>query len=70
MVVTVLLTAGLAYYVYVPLPDDIQEPWKLMVVDAGFRTAMKVVRREEWKEVASFVRCDRTPASLTVSIDL
>ncbi|MED6254627.1 hypothetical protein ATANTOWER_030517 [Ataeniobius toweri] len=42
VVVTVLLVAALSYYIYTPLPDAIQEPWKLMVVDAGFRTAMNL----------------------------
>ncbi|KAF7199053.1 neutral cholesterol ester hydrolase 1 [Nothobranchius furzeri] len=40
LVVTVLLAVFVAYYVYTPLPDAIQEPWKLLLVDAGFRTAM------------------------------
>uniref|UniRef100_A0A1A7XU20 Neutral cholesterol ester hydrolase 1 n=1 Tax=Iconisemion striatum TaxID=60296 RepID=A0A1A7XU20_9TELE len=40
LVVSVLLAVSVAYYVYTPLPDAIQEPWKLMMVDAGFRTAM------------------------------
>ncbi|KAM9842706.1 neutral cholesterol ester hydrolase 1a [Aulostomus maculatus] len=40
VVVTVFLTLSVAYYIYIPLPDAIQEPWKLMLLDAGFRTAM------------------------------
>uniref|UniRef100_A0A3Q3H140 Neutral cholesterol ester hydrolase 1 n=1 Tax=Labrus bergylta TaxID=56723 RepID=A0A3Q3H140_9LABR len=40
VVVTVLLTVSVAYYVYIPLPDSIQEQWKLMMLDAGFRTTM------------------------------
>uniref|UniRef100_A0A3P9P8A0 Neutral cholesterol ester hydrolase 1 n=1 Tax=Poecilia reticulata TaxID=8081 RepID=A0A3P9P8A0_POERE len=35
VVVTVLLAAALSYYVYNPMPDAIQEPWKLMAVDAA-----------------------------------
>lgn len=46
VVVTVLLTVGVAYYVYVPLPDAIQEPWTLMMLDAGVRTGMQLVRQE------------------------
>lgn len=46
VVVTVSLTVALAYYVYIPLPDAIQEPWKLMMLDAGFRTTMHLVREE------------------------
>lgn len=44
VVITVSLTVALAYYVYIPLPDGIQEPWKLMLLDAGFRTMMYLVR--------------------------
>uniref|UniRef100_A0A3Q0R9N7 Neutral cholesterol ester hydrolase 1 n=1 Tax=Amphilophus citrinellus TaxID=61819 RepID=A0A3Q0R9N7_AMPCI len=28
----------IAYYIYTPLPDAIQQPWKLMMLDAYFRT--------------------------------
>ncbi|XP_034015387.1 neutral cholesterol ester hydrolase 1a [Thalassophryne amazonica] len=38
--VSLLLTVSAAYYIYIPLPDAIQEPWKLILLDAGFRTAM------------------------------
>lgn len=41
--VTLLLTAALAYYIYTPLPDAIQEPWRLMVLDTAVRTAMNLV---------------------------
>ncbi|XP_012731199.2 neutral cholesterol ester hydrolase 1 [Fundulus heteroclitus] len=41
--VTVLLAAAISYYVYTPLPDAIQEPWKLMLVDAGFRTCINLI---------------------------
>lgn len=44
VVVTLSLTVAVAYYVYIPLPDAIQEPWKLMLLDAGFRAAMHLVR--------------------------
>lgn len=43
VLVTVLLTAALAYYIYIPLPDAIQEPWRLMLLDAGLRTTMNLV---------------------------
>ncbi len=46
VVVTVSLTVAVAYYVYTPLPDAIQEPWKLMLLDVGFRTVMHLVREE------------------------
>ncbi|XP_059209165.1 neutral cholesterol ester hydrolase 1a [Centropristis striata] len=48
VVITVLLTVGLAYYVYIPMPDGIQEPWKLMMLDAGFRTAMHLASLKAW----------------------
>lgn len=39
----VLLSAA-AYYVYVPLPSGVSEPWKLMLLDALFRSFMQAVR--------------------------
>ncbi|KAM4723633.1 neutral cholesterol ester hydrolase 1a [Anableps anableps] len=42
VVVPVLLAAALSYYIYTPLPDAIQQPWKLMAVDAAFRTAINM----------------------------
>lgn len=38
------LAVAVAYYVYTPLPDAIQEPWKLLLLDAGFRTTIHLVR--------------------------
>ncbi|XP_010296603.2 arylacetamide deacetylase [Balearica regulorum gibbericeps] len=32
-----LASALTAYYIYTPLPEDIEEPWKVMLVTAGFR---------------------------------
>uniref|UniRef100_A0A3B4TD10 Neutral cholesterol ester hydrolase 1 n=1 Tax=Seriola dumerili TaxID=41447 RepID=A0A3B4TD10_SERDU len=40
---TVLLSAA-AYYVYLPLPSGVSEPWKLMLLDALFRSFMQAVR--------------------------
>ncbi|KAL4631084.1 neutral cholesterol ester hydrolase 1-like [Arapaima gigas] len=37
-----LLTAVVGYYVYIPLPSTISEPWKLRVVDALLRGVMKL----------------------------
>ncbi|XP_051990683.1 neutral cholesterol ester hydrolase 1a isoform X1 [Xyrauchen texanus] len=34
---TLLLAIVVAYYIYIPLPRTISEPWKLMVLDATFR---------------------------------
>uniref|UniRef100_A0A3B3Z8G5 Alpha/beta hydrolase fold-3 domain-containing protein n=1 Tax=Periophthalmus magnuspinnatus TaxID=409849 RepID=A0A3B3Z8G5_9GOBI len=42
VVFTFLLTASLAYYVYTPFPDGVEEPWKLMLLDATFRTAQRL----------------------------
>uniref|UniRef100_A0A3B4AT41 Alpha/beta hydrolase fold-3 domain-containing protein n=1 Tax=Periophthalmus magnuspinnatus TaxID=409849 RepID=A0A3B4AT41_9GOBI len=41
--ITVLLTVALAYYVYTPLPEALQGKWKLMLMDAAFRTVIKFV---------------------------
>nr|XP_020141912.1 neutral cholesterol ester hydrolase 1 isoform X1 [Microcebus murinus] len=41
----VLLTALVAlaaYYVYIPLPSSVSDPWKLMLLDATFRGAQQV----------------------------
>ncbi|NWH18195.1 AAAD deacetylase, partial [Grus americana] len=32
-----LASALAAYYIYTPLPEDIEEPWKVMLITAGFR---------------------------------
>ncbi|XP_041898303.1 arylacetamide deacetylase [Corvus kubaryi] len=32
-----LLTALLGYHIYTPLPEDLAEPWKVMLVSAAFR---------------------------------
>lgn len=42
----VLLTALVAlaaYYIYIPLPSSVSDPWKLMMVDCIFRGAQQVV---------------------------
>lgn len=45
----VVLLAGLfaftAYYVYLPLPSTVSEPWRLMLLDASFRAAQQTVRK-------------------------
>ncbi|XP_043082417.1 neutral cholesterol ester hydrolase 1-like isoform X3 [Puntigrus tetrazona] len=38
----ILLTIGAAYYIYLPLPSTISEPWKLMIVDGLLRAMMKL----------------------------
>ncbi|TNN26681.1 Neutral cholesterol ester hydrolase 1 [Liparis tanakae] len=42
------LAVAVAYYVYTPLPDAIQEPWKLLLLDAGFRTMMHLASLKSW----------------------
>uniref|UniRef100_A0A8C2EZH2 Neutral cholesterol ester hydrolase 1 n=1 Tax=Cyprinus carpio TaxID=7962 RepID=A0A8C2EZH2_CYPCA len=39
---TVLLSIAAAYYIYLPLPSTISEPWKLMFSDALIRGMMKL----------------------------
>uniref|UniRef100_A0A8I3WJR7 Neutral cholesterol ester hydrolase 1 n=1 Tax=Callithrix jacchus TaxID=9483 RepID=A0A8I3WJR7_CALJA len=36
------LVALAAYYIYIPLPSSISDPWKLMLLDATFRGAQQV----------------------------
>ncbi|KAG8511465.1 Neutral cholesterol ester hydrolase 1 [Galemys pyrenaicus] len=36
------LVALVAYYVYIPLPGSVSDPWKLMLLDATFRIAQQV----------------------------
>uniref|UniRef100_A0A6B2F6M7 Alpha/beta hydrolase fold-3 domain-containing protein n=1 Tax=Bothriechis nubestris TaxID=1766655 RepID=A0A6B2F6M7_9SAUR len=33
-------SALLAYYIYRPVPENLEEPWKLMLLDASFRSLM------------------------------
>lgn len=39
------LAALSAYYVYLPLPGAVSDPWKLMLLDATFRAVQQTVRR-------------------------
>uniref|UniRef100_A0A5F8G3H2 Neutral cholesterol ester hydrolase 1 n=1 Tax=Monodelphis domestica TaxID=13616 RepID=A0A5F8G3H2_MONDO len=41
-VVSTILVSLLAYYMYIPLPADISDPWKLMLLDATFRSAQQL----------------------------
>lgn len=43
-VVLTALVALAAYYIYIPLPSSLSDPWKLMLLDATFRGAQQVVR--------------------------
>ncbi|XP_048845234.1 neutral cholesterol ester hydrolase 1a [Brienomyrus brachyistius] len=40
--VTLILTIGFAYYIYIPLPSTVSEPWKLMLVAGTFRAVMQM----------------------------
>lgn len=42
--VTLIFTLALSYYIYMPLPATVSEPYKLMLVGATFRTATHLVR--------------------------
>lgn len=44
-VVLTALVALAAYYIYIPLPSSVSDPWKLMLLDATFRGAQQAVRR-------------------------
>lgn len=64
VLVTLLLTAALAYYIYTPLPDAIQEPWRLMVLDTISRTVMHLVSYR-WRQVSFCSRCSATQLNYT-----
>ncbi|XP_076604940.1 neutral cholesterol ester hydrolase 1-like [Chaetodon auriga] len=44
----VLVMVAVAYYVYTPLPDSIEQPWKVMLLDTGFRTGMHLSSLKTW----------------------
>ncbi|XP_057178491.1 neutral cholesterol ester hydrolase 1-like [Triplophysa rosa] len=39
---TILLSIAVAYYVYIPLPSNVSEPWALLFTDAVIRSLMDV----------------------------
>lgn len=41
-----LASVLVAYYVYTPVPETIEERWKLMLINAGFRSVAHVVSLE------------------------
>ncbi|XP_074548160.1 neutral cholesterol ester hydrolase 1a [Halichoeres trimaculatus] len=59
VLLSVSLSLLLAYYVYIPLPDAIQEPWKLMMLDAGFRTTMHLAYLMDWLGFDHYIRSIR-----------
>ncbi|XP_016309368.1 neutral cholesterol ester hydrolase 1-like isoform X2 [Sinocyclocheilus anshuiensis] len=42
LIVAILLSIAAAYYIYLPLPSTISEPWKLMFMDSVLRRVMHV----------------------------
>lgn len=38
-----LASALVAYYIYTPMPEDLEEPWKVMLVTASFRAVGHMV---------------------------
>ncbi|KAM8736562.1 neutral cholesterol ester hydrolase 1a [Acanthopagrus schlegelii] len=59
-VVTASLMLAVAYYVYIPLPDAIQEPWKLMMLDAMFRTTMHLASLKAWLGFDHYIKSIRS----------
>nr|XP_055058153.1 neutral cholesterol ester hydrolase 1a [Misgurnus anguillicaudatus]XP_055058154.1 neutral cholesterol ester hydrolase 1a [Misgurnus anguillicaudatus]XP_055058155.1 neutral cholesterol ester hydrolase 1a [Misgurnus anguillicaudatus] len=51
-----LLTIAVAHYVYIPLPEQISEPWKLMLLDATFRGAVWMGDVAHWMGLSHSVR--------------
>ncbi|XP_030432317.1 arylacetamide deacetylase-like [Gopherus evgoodei] len=43
-----LASVLVASYVYTPIPENIEERWKLMLINAGFRTVSHVAEFAEW----------------------
>uniref|UniRef100_A0A3P8SYV0 Neutral cholesterol ester hydrolase 1 n=1 Tax=Amphiprion percula TaxID=161767 RepID=A0A3P8SYV0_AMPPE len=64
LVVTVVFTVAVAYYIYIPLPDAIQEQWKLMLLDAGFRTAMHLASLKHWLGIDHYITSIRGSTSV------
>ncbi|XP_024134008.1 neutral cholesterol ester hydrolase 1a [Oryzias melastigma] len=60
LVVTVLLTVAVAYYVYKPLPDAIEKPWKLMMLDAIFRSMMHLGFMKEYLVLSHYISSVRS----------
>ncbi|XP_029972805.1 neutral cholesterol ester hydrolase 1a [Salarias fasciatus] len=59
LVVSVVSALSLAYYVYIPLPDAIQEPWKLMLLDASFRATFHLAVLKQWLGLDHYIKSIR-----------
>ncbi|XP_029983517.1 neutral cholesterol ester hydrolase 1a [Sphaeramia orbicularis] len=56
VVVSVFVAAAVAYFVYIPLPENVQEPWKLMLLDAAFRATVRIAMIKDWLGFDHFIR--------------
>ncbi|XP_048836345.1 arylacetamide deacetylase [Brienomyrus brachyistius] len=54
----IILLAGplIAYYVYIPIPDEIEEKWKLMITDCFFRSLMHLAELSELLGLTDYMR--------------
>ncbi|KAM6063964.1 arylacetamide deacetylase isoform 1-T1 [Theristicus caerulescens] len=43
-----LASALVAYYIYAPIPEDLEEPWKVMLIMAAFRTTSLLAEAADW----------------------
>lgn len=43
VLLTLLLSVAVSYYLYLPLPGAVAEPWKLMLLDGAIRAVMHLV---------------------------
>ncbi|XP_041809533.1 neutral cholesterol ester hydrolase 1-like [Chelmon rostratus] len=59
LLLTVVFAAAVAYYMYTPMPESIQEPWRLMVLDAGYRSAMHLGSLKAWLGFGNSVKSIR-----------
>uniref|UniRef100_A0A8C6YJU1 Arylacetamide deacetylase n=1 Tax=Nothoprocta perdicaria TaxID=30464 RepID=A0A8C6YJU1_NOTPE len=48
-------TALLAYYVYVPLPESLEDRWRVMLIDATIRTLGHLAGLAEWLGVMHYM---------------
>ncbi|NXC41532.1 AAAD deacetylase, partial [Penelope pileata] len=50
-----IASALVAYYIYTPIPENIEEPWKLMFAETMFRTVGHVAEAAEWLGLAHYM---------------
>ncbi|XP_052471903.1 arylacetamide deacetylase isoform X1 [Carassius gibelio] len=56
VLVFVLLSALTAYYVYLPIPNNIEERWKLMLADSFFRSLSHLAELSEWMGLLHYMK--------------